>query len=78
MKFTMLIMLIGLLTIGCKKEPRTERPLTTDSIIADTMRTDTVPHIAPAPMPSDSIRTDSLSSPKNKDTIGVKRKTSKK
>ncbi len=74
MKFTLFI-LTGLMVLSCKKEPRTERPLTADSIITDTMKTDTA---AARAVPPDSMRVDSISQQKRKDTVkAIKKKSFK-
>ncbi|PKF76190.1 hypothetical protein [Chryseobacterium sp. PMSZPI] len=82
MKLTMSLMFIGVFVLSCKKEVRTERSVTTDSIIMDTVRTDTTTHAAPMPSParSDTMhRKDSISSKKQKDTIKIsKNKKNKK
>ncbi|ROI05913.1 hypothetical protein EGI16_05905 [Chryseobacterium sp. G0240] len=61
MKCTLSLLILGLTVLSCKKEPRTERPLTTDSIIIDTVPSDTISggHI-PFPASSDTIRHDSI------------------
>lgn len=69
MKFIMSILLMGVIVLSCKKENRTETSVTTDSVIADTMRTDTVSNVTPmAPVPSDTMRTDTVSAKKSADT----------
>lgn len=75
MKFIISAAILGLVVLSCKKE-RTERTVITDSIITDTMRTDTATAITPvpAPLPSDTMRTDSTSSGKNKDTTKTPKK----
>ncbi|MEF9478346.1 hypothetical protein ACR1PO_17790 [Chryseobacterium sp. RRHN12] len=68
MKFIMSILLMGVIVLSCKKE-RTETSVTTDSVIADTMRADTVSNVTPmAPVPSDTMRTDTVSTKKSTDT----------
>ncbi|WP_336962074.1 hypothetical protein [Chryseobacterium contaminans] len=76
MKFTLLFILTGLMVLSCKKEPRTEKPLTADTIIADTMRANTSASIKPmAANPADSIRiADSISHQKRKDTVKTEEK----
>ncbi|WP_347216240.1 hypothetical protein [Chryseobacterium sp.] len=72
MKFTLLFMLTGLMVLSCKKEPRTERPLTADSIIADTIVSE---QPMPPPAASDSMRiADSISQQKLKDTAKATKK----
>ncbi len=75
MKIIMSAALIGLIALSCKKEHRTETITTADSIIADTMITDTATHIFPesAPLPSDTIRIDSAYSKSHQDIIGKTR-----
>ncbi|WP_312303564.1 hypothetical protein [Chryseobacterium sp.] len=75
MKFIISAAIIGLVVLSCKKET-TEKTVTTDSIITDTMRTDTATAItpAPAPLPSDTVRTDSTSSKKSQDTANTMKK----
>ncbi|CAI8791161.1 hypothetical protein [Chryseobacterium sp. IT-36CA2] len=77
MKLIIPTLLVGIIVLSCKKESKTERPITTDSLITDTMRTDTVSSVTP--LPSDTIRTDTVSSKKNMDTVRTsKNKTTKK
>ncbi|HCN50049.1 MAG TPA: hypothetical protein DIT10_13340 [Chryseobacterium sp.] len=75
MKLIISAAIIGLVVLSCKKE-RTEKTITTDSIITDTMRTDTATVITPvpAPLPSDTMRTDSISSKKYQDTAKTPKK----
>ncbi|MCQ9633363.1 hypothetical protein MP478_09470 [Chryseobacterium sp. WG14] len=66
----MSLMLIGFL-MSCKKETRTETTVT------DTVSVDTTTNIAP--MPSDTVRADTVISPNNKDTAQtIQNKTIKK
>ncbi|WP_230036398.1 hypothetical protein [Chryseobacterium sp. Bi04] len=66
----MSLMLIGFL-MSCKKETRTETTVT------DTVSVDTTTNIAP--MPSDTVRADTVISPNNKDTAKtIQNKTIKK
>ncbi|MBE4948868.1 hypothetical protein [Chryseobacterium culicis] len=67
MKFIIPTLLIGIIVLSCKKEPKTEGPLATDSITADAMAADTVSSVTP--LPSDTLRTDTVSSKKNMDTV---------
>lgn len=78
MKFILSSILVGLLIASCKKESRTERPLTADSIVADTIKVDT--NASSMPTKSDSMRTaDSISLQKIKDTAkATKKKAIKK
>ena len=76
MKFILSTLLIGITVLSCKKEHKTEIS-TTDSIIIDTMRTDTLSTVTP--LPSDTIRTDTVSSKNSMDTVrSPKNKTTKK
>lgn len=79
MKFIKSTLLIGLIVVSCKKEQKIERTVTTDSIIADTIKTDTtiVAPPAPVPVPADTLRTDSTSSKKRQDTAKTKKTRSK-
>ncbi|AZB16798.1 hypothetical protein EG352_02920 [Chryseobacterium indologenes] len=57
MKLIMILLLTGLLVLSCKKEIKTERSVRTDSVIMDTVRTDTVVtgnHVSP-PGKTDTI-----------------------
>jgi hypothetical protein len=77
MKFIMSSLLIGIIVLSCKKESKTETNVTTDTVIADTMRTDSVSTVNP--MPTDTIHRDTVSSKKLTDTTGAyKNKTQKK
>ncbi len=60
-------LLIGIIVLSCKKESRTETHVTTDTVIADTVRTDSV---SINPIPSDTVRADTVSSKKRTDTVG--------
>lgn len=72
MKLIISAAIIGLVVLSCKKE-RTKKTI---SIITDTMRTDTATVITPvpAPLPSDTMRTDSISSKKYQDTAKTPKK----
>ncbi|WP_312992075.1 hypothetical protein [Chryseobacterium flavum] len=77
MKFIMSFMFIGIIVLSCKKEQQTENTINTDSIITDTVNTDTA-GTTPAPMPSDTVRTDTTAL-KNSDTAQTaKTRTQKK
>ncbi|KYH07312.1 MULTISPECIES: hypothetical protein [Chryseobacterium] len=69
MKFIMSSLLIGFIVLSCKKESRTETHVATDTIIADTIRTNSVSPVSP--IPSDTIHRDTVSSKKLTDTIGA-------
>ncbi|MBO9691197.1 hypothetical protein [Chryseobacterium sp.] len=70
MRFITSILFAGFIVLSCKKESRTETSVTHDSVIADTMTADTVSNSAPmAPLPSDTVRADTLSSKRNSDTV---------
>ncbi|WP_160137750.1 hypothetical protein [Chryseobacterium sp. c4a] len=75
MKLTLFI-LTGLMVMSCKKEPRTERPLTADSIITDTIKADTAGSVRTP----DSIRVaDSIAQQKRMDTAkAIKKKAIQK
>ncbi|MGK6341089.1 hypothetical protein ACMGDK_02555 [Chryseobacterium sp. DT-3] len=56
MKFTIVLMLLGLTVLSCKKETKVETSTTTtDSVIIDTEPANTA--VTTTPVPSDTIRT---------------------
>lgn len=69
MKFMMSSLLIGIIALSCKKESKTETHITTDTVVAETIRTDSVSPVSP--IPSDTIRRDTVSSKKLTDTTGA-------
>ncbi|MBL1221103.1 hypothetical protein JET18_09650 [Chryseobacterium sp. L7] len=55
MKYALLIMLLGITAISCKKETKVDSTSISDTAVADTLPSDTM--IAPAnPLPSDTMR----------------------
>ncbi|KFF02145.1 hypothetical protein [Chryseobacterium luteum] len=70
MKFTILLMLFGLTVLSCKKETKVDTSTRTDSVVIDTMPSDTVV----APMPSDTLHTADTVNAKKTDTAKVTRK----
>ncbi|WP_419488852.1 hypothetical protein [Chryseobacterium bernardetii] len=80
MKLIMSFMLIGFLALSCKKETRTEQSTSTDTIIADSMRTDKAANHQPmsSPLPSDTLNKDSTSSMNKKDTARAVPNTNRK
>lgn len=73
MKFTLLLMLLGIAVISCKKETKVDSTTISDTTVVDTMPSDTM--TAPAnPMPSDTMRAADTATAKKMDTA----KTSKK
>ncbi|SMO45095.1 hypothetical protein SAMN06265171_101925 [Chryseobacterium rhizoplanae] len=75
MKFIMSSLLIGLIVLSCKKESKTEIS-TTDSIVTNTVRTDTISTVTP--LPSDTIRIDTVSSKNKMDTVRSHKNTTTK
>jgi hypothetical protein len=73
MKFTLLLMLLGLTVLSCKKETKVDNTTIADSTVIDTVPSDTM--AAPAnPMPADTMRTGDAASVKKMDSA----KTTKK
>ncbi|WP_131705386.1 hypothetical protein [Chryseobacterium sp. BLS98] len=73
MKFTLLLMLLGLTVLSCKKETKVDNTTIADSTVIDTVPSDTM--TAPAnPMPADTMRTGDAASVKKMDSA----KTTKK
>lgn len=62
-------LLIGIIVLSCKKESRTETHVTTDTVIADTIRMDSVSPVSP--IPSDTVHRDTISAKKLADTTGA-------
>ncbi|MDR6369954.1 hypothetical protein J2795_001503 [Chryseobacterium bernardetii] len=69
MKIIMSSLLIAIIVLSCKKESKTETHVTTDTVIADTIRTDSVSPVSP--IASDTIHRDTVSSKKLTDTTGA-------
>ncbi|MDQ0064759.1 hypothetical protein [Chryseobacterium lathyri] len=71
MKFTILLMLLGLTVLSCKKETKVDTSTTTtDSVMIDTVPADTTT----TPMPSDTLRTADTATTKKTDTAKVTKK----
>jgi len=74
MKFTIVLMLLGLTVLSCKKETKVDTSTTTtDSVMIDTVPSDTGTATA-APMPSDTLRTADTATTKKTDTAKVNKK----
>jgi len=64
MKFSVLLMLLGLTVLSCKKETKVDTSIKSDSVVIDTMPADTLA----APMPSDTLHTTDAGAAKKMDT----------
>lgn len=64
MKFTLLLMLLGLTVLSCKKETKVDTSHTSDSVITDTVPADSMG----APMPSDTLPMTDATGAKKTDT----------
>jgi len=73
MKFTLLLMLLGLTVLSCKKETKVDNTTIADSTVIDTVPSDTM--TAPAnPMPADTMRTRDTASVKKMDSAKATKK----
>ncbi|UWX61899.1 hypothetical protein N0B40_06335 [Chryseobacterium oranimense] len=73
MKFTLLLMLLGLTVLSCKKETKVDNTVVSDSTVIDTMPSDTM--TVPAnPMPADTMRTGDTSSARKTDSTKATKK----
>lgn len=70
MKFTILLMLLGLTVLSCKKETKVETMTKSDSVIIDTMAADSLA----APMPADTMHNANTSPSTKMDTAKVIKK----
>lgn len=70
MKFTLLLMLLGLTVLSCKKETKVDTSRTSDSVITDTVPADSMG----APMPSDTLHMTDTAGAKKADTAKVIKK----
>ncbi|WP_223607932.1 hypothetical protein [Chryseobacterium sp. OSA05B] len=64
MKFSVLLMLLGLTVLSCKKETKVDTSVKSDSVVIDTMPADTLA----APMPSDTLHATDTGAAKKMDT----------
>lgn len=72
MKFAISLMLLGLIVLSCRKETKVNTT-TSDSVITDTIPSDTVV-TAPTPMPSDTLGRADSASTNRMDTVKTKGK----
>ncbi|WP_073174250.1 hypothetical protein [Chryseobacterium vrystaatense] len=70
MKLTLLLMLLGLAVLSCKKETKVDTSHTSDSVITDTVPADSMG----APMPSDTLPMTDTTGVKKTDTAKVTKK----
>lgn len=73
MKSALLLLVLSIGILSCKKETKTDTSPASDTAMVDTIPSDTMP-VPPNPMPSDTIRTTDTAMVKKMDTA----KTSKK